>query len=244
MTQSPKILPALANWGEEEEMIARYIRQTVTNGSIRILEAGCGQKWDQAELLQGIDYSLTGVDLDKAALERRQNILKDLDEAIHGDLSEVSFDNETFEVIFSSFVLEHLSNANEVMENFVKWLKPNGIIVLRIPDPQGVYGFASKVLPFQLHLLYSKYIVGKENPGKNGNAPYPVFYDEVVSRKGIFQFCQSHSLSIKEELCDAYFHKLTKRPYPVISKVSKLVSGVSLGYLKSHRNLLYILQKN
>ena len=71
MTQSLKILPALANWGEEEEMIARYIRQTATNGSIRILEAGCGQKWDQAELLQGIDYSLTGVDLDKAALEQK-----------------------------------------------------------------------------------------------------------------------------------------------------------------------------
>lgn len=234
---------SLASWDEEEKLIARYIVQHSANQPVTILEAGCGNKWDQGDLLSDVNYILTGVDLDEAALERRKNVQKDLDEAIHGDLRQVEFESESFDVVFSSYVLEHISDTDRVMSKFVKWLKPGGLIILRIPDPGTVYGFASKVLPFWVHILYAKYIVGDENPGKDGNGPYPVVYEAVVSRAGISEFARTHELLIREELCDGYLHVTKRHPYPLISKVSKLISGLSLGALKSHRNLLFVLQK-
>src|ERR1700677_5081735 len=73
--------------------------------SLSILEAGCGQRWTLD--LSGIDYTLTGVDTDPVALDLRKTKARDLDVAILGDLCSVELPEASFDVVFSSFVLEH-----------------------------------------------------------------------------------------------------------------------------------------
>lgn len=40
------------------------------------------------------------------------------------------------------------------MKNFVTWVKPNGIIIIKIPDPYSVRGFVTRNTPFWFHVLY------------------------------------------------------------------------------------------
>src|SRR5664279_3133326 len=85
---------------EKIPLLDRFIGSRFVNGqAINILEAGCGQRWllkaDKKRIF------LTGVDIDKDALEIRKNVRKDLDEAIHGDLRTIEFEQQRFDVIYS-----------------------------------------------------------------------------------------------------------------------------------------------
>lgn len=91
---------------------------------LSILEAGCGQRWTFD--LSGTEYTLTGVDLDPVALELRKTKTRDLDVAIVGDIASIELPVESFDVVYSSFVLEHVQRADVAVKNFARWLKPGG----------------------------------------------------------------------------------------------------------------------
>ena len=101
--------------GREAELIEGFIKQNApVNGVMQILEAGCGQRWSLQ--LEEVQYFLTGVDVDPQALAIRKNVMKDLDEAIVGDLRTVVFSAGRFDVIYNAYVLEHILGAEGVLQ--------------------------------------------------------------------------------------------------------------------------------
>src|SRR6056297_204926 len=77
-------------------LIENRIRERAQTASrLEILEAGCGRAWPFD--LSGIDYHITGIDLDGDALEVRRNTRKDLDVAVVGDLQNASFPPRSFD---------------------------------------------------------------------------------------------------------------------------------------------------
>jgi 2-polyprenyl-3-methyl-5-hydroxy-6-metoxy-1,4-benzoquinol methylase len=210
---------------------------------LRILEAGCGQKWDLD--LAGTHYVLTGIDIDETALGIRKNVVKDLDEIIAGDLRTVQLAASSYDVIFCSYVLEHITGAEGVLANFVKWLKPDGMMIIQIPDPHSVKGFVTRMTPHWFHILFYRYVRGFKNAGQPGHAPYPTHYDAVISRWGMREFCRHHGLAIKSEFgCGWRTHGqgLTQVSIQIIQW---LVSALSFGRLSwRHDDITYILQRD
>jgi SAM-dependent methyltransferase len=209
---------------------------------IDILEAGCGHRW--LLKLDGKAFRLVGIDIDKDALEIRKNVRRDLDEAIHGDLRTVSFGDRKFDVVYSAFVLEHIAGAEDVLARMTSWLKPNGIIVIEIPDPESVKGWVTKVTPHWFHILYYRYIMGKKTAGSPGYAPYRTIYDPVVSRSGMQAFSDRHGLRV-----EAGYGFRTSGPgnnivRNLIAATTKVISILSFGTLSDrHTDLLYVLRK-
>lgn len=204
---------------------------------IAILEAGCGRKWDVDLRRDG--YTLTGVDLDQEALRLRVECQKDLDIAVVGDIRNVEFPPDSFDVIYSCFVLEHVSGVEGVLRRFAQWLRPGGKAIIRIPDPESVHGFFSRVTPFWIHVAYYK-MMGVPNAGKPGYNPYPVFYDDVLFRAHFESFCASLGLRL-ELVCGtpAWFRFGTL--VRGFKRVVSLLSGNRLSH--RHDNLLYVLSK-
>jgi len=234
----------LSTWLEERAVMAAHIREHAKgHSSLEILEAGCGTTWGLD--LTGLKYRLTGIDLDQAALEVRLNLHNDLDEAICGDLRTVSIKDESYDVIFNSYVLEHISGAEQVLINFSKWLKLNGLLILVIPNRDSVWGFITRLTPFWFHVIISKYIMGKKDAGRPGHAPYPTFYDKVVSRRGIYQFCTAHGLFVKEEYSVGHGRRNQKWFVFVVTRVFVYLAYVlSLGQLSAkHANSIFVIQK-
>lgn len=232
------------NRDQEIQLMERYIKQQQVHGSpLRILEAGCGRRWPLN--LSGIQYTLTGVDINKSALKFRKTGTKDLDEAIIGDLHSVNIDKNKYDVIYNSFVLEHIQNAKQILNNFSKWLKPGGILIIRIPDRNSVYGFVTRTTPFRFHVFYKKYILRSRTTGKSAFGPYPTFHEYVVSRKGIHDYCKKNHLAIKEEYGQPYY----LNGQSVVSLLTRIfvitVAFMSFGKLKwEYNNLTYIIEKN
>lgn len=223
-------------------MLESYVRRNAEqNGTLNILEAGCGQAWGIN--LKDIRYHLTGVDIDRAALEIRKYKTKDLDEIIEGDLCTVRLEENKYDVIYNSYVLEHIDGAEKVMQNFRSWLKPGGILILRFPDKQSAYGFLTRITPFWFHVFFRKYLMGYADAGKPGFMPYHVFYDDVVSHGGMRAFCKENNMTIKEEWGHPYPTEWDRFPL-LLSFACRMVYFLSLGRLAyAHNNLTYILEK-
>lgn len=211
---------------------------------IKVLEAGCGRTWNLD--LKGLKYSLTGLDVSKEALEIRKNQTKDLDEVIHGDLQTVDIPQESFDLVFCSYVLEHIDAADVVLERLFMWLKPQGLLVLLIPDRNTVYGAITRLSPHWFHVFFYRYFLKKKNAGKPGFGPFETYYRKIVSREGIVNYCALNNHRIKLE----YGLKVnSKRMFgslaPMANVTMKSLSAFSAGKLAHvHNDLVYAIEKS
>jgi SAM-dependent methyltransferase len=237
-----KKLKILKSWEQDCRSIEKTIRAKAMDGSpLHILEAGCGKYWPID--LTGIQFTLTGVDLDRSALELRNAEFNDLNETIVGDLRSVNLGTDRYDVIYSSYVLEHIDDAERVLDNFLSWLKPGGIVILRIPDRDSVWGFATRFTPFWLHILHARYVRGDRDSGKPGFGPYPTFHDPVVSRVGIHEYCRKNSLVLKEESGHGYYLDRQDAIGSLIRLFVRTVRILSFGKLAwEHCDLTYVLE--
>ena len=198
-------------------------------GPLRILEAGCGRTW--AHRLS-VPYVLTGLDLDPDALAART----DLHHAIVGDLRTAEFAPHSFDVIYNAFVLEHVRGAREVLERFLGWLAPGGMLILKVPDRDSAYGFLTRLTPFWAHVMIYRHMLGYPQAGTPGHGPYRTYYDKVVSERGLREFCLGNGMNAPElyRLCSYE----SQRSMRTAAFLTSLLSGGRLPW--RHNNLLLI----
>lgn len=211
---------------------------------LSILEAGCGQSW--LIDLAGLEYRLTGIDLDPAALELRKKRFRDLDDAICGDLCSVELPEESFDVVYSSFVLEHVPRADIALDNFVKWLRPGGILILRLPDPSAARAFLARVLPYRFHVWYFRFLYRDKNAGKPGHAPYPTFYHPVIGRERLLNFMGDRGTRVLGCYGDGFRREGSNWLQRLLLRgMVRLTALLSFGKLTAdHIDLLYVASKN
>lgn len=235
--------PSLVSLTDEHEIVCRLVTaQPVTDGPLEILEAGCGREWGLA--LPGVRYRLTGVDLDAHALEARTKVARDLDEAVVGDLRSVSLPAERFDVIFCGYVLEHVEGARAALENFVRWLKPGGLLILRVPNRDSAFGFVARHTPFWFHVAVWRYVYGSREAGKPGHAPYPAHYDPVLGVPAMSAFCQAHGLKVTSLLAHSGLEGSGLRRRLSLGFLRAL-AWASAGRLRAdHNNLTFLIEKS
>ena len=233
----------LSSWKEESDVLSRYVRMKAELLSeLSILEAGCGSSWRLD--MQGIQYVLMGVDIDQACLDLRVSQRRDLDIAIQGDLRTVSLAEGYYDVIYCSNVLEHIDGAQIVLNNFIRWLKSGGSLLLLIPNRDSAKGFITRVTPFWFHILFYRFVRGDRNAGKPGHAPFKTHFDEVVSRQGIYAYCEDHGLEIKAEYSAGHGRKVRLFFNTMSRLVNWFVHLSSFGKLsKAYADMINIIEK-
>jgi SAM-dependent methyltransferase len=227
------------------ELIAGAIRDQASGRpeTLRILEAGCGRKWNID--LEGVDYRLTGVDLDGEALRYRADVIGDLDDWVVGDLRTVDLPEATFDVVFSAFVLEHISGAEQVLDRLLTALKDDGLLILRVPDGSSVYAFLARFLPFRLHVWYKRISEHDKEAGKPGHPPYPVVYDPIVTREGLNRYAADHGLTLQAEVGTNPHLDHVGRMKPVLTWGQHTLAALSRGRLDgTHSNLTIVYRKS
>lgn len=227
----------------DSALFERRIREYAEShpGTLRILEAGCGRRWSLD--LGGVDFRLIGVDLNVDAMRMRAEV-GDLDEVIVGDLRTVSLRPRSFDVVFCSFVLEHVAGAEQVLDRLVLTVRPGGLLLLRIPDRDSVYGFAVRHSPHWLSVQYKRRIQGAKLAGTPGRGPFPPVYDRVVSWRGMMTYCQSRGLEIVDACSSNYYLAAFGRFAGIAEGALQLVATLSLGRLTAdYNNLALVIRK-
>jgi hypothetical protein len=117
------------------------------------------------------------------------------------------------------------------------------VLILRMPDRNSVKGFVTRVTPFWFHMFYGKYIARFRPAGKTGFGPYPTFYDPIVSRAGIREYCRNNHFIINEEYGQRFDLGKGITGF-LLYLVVRTVSLLSFGQLAwEYADLTYILEK-
>lgn len=210
---------------------------------LRILEAGCGRRW---ALRDRPPLTLTGVDIDEDALRIRKELERDLDVGICADIRDPSAAvPNSFDVVYSVFVLEHMPNAERALENFVSWLRPGGVLLLQFPDPKSVLGWLTRRTPFVLHLLTHRLIYRFRHAGRPGYGPYRTFYDKILEPAVFKRFCADHGLVVQNAFATDRVRIIPVRLIRSLMRAFvRTISLIALGRLEwRYNNLAYIVTK-
>jgi SAM-dependent methyltransferase len=232
-------LPVL-DYPTQSALLSRFIRDLgARRQPLRILEAGCGRKWPLD--LGDTRFSLTGVDIDELGLEARRRLEGDLDQAILGDLRTVELPAGDFDVIYSSYVLEHIDGAERVLDNFARWLRDDGLLLIMVPDRDTVWGFVARTTPFWFHVAFKRWIQREPNAGKPGHAPFPTHHDEVVSRRGLHAWSARHGFEVLHEHARQF---QPRRFGGLVRAFTGVLALLSLGRLDARYNdLILVLRR-
>jgi SAM-dependent methyltransferase len=198
-------------------------------GRMKILEAGCGRRWEID--LDPTDYELTGVDLDRQALDLRKSVMGDLDLAVVGDISDRDVvPSNHFDVIYSSYVLEHIEVATTALDNFLEWARPGGLIVMLLPNRDSVYCWAARLTPYRLHEWVYRYVFRVRHAGKLIR-PYPTYHDPVLAPQSLAAFFRSQGLLVQEWFAIDTFSQRPGLKFAAIRMGMRLISRLSGGRL-------------
>jgi SAM-dependent methyltransferase len=216
-------------YSDELAVIESHIKAEAAHTPVlKVLEAGCGREWHLRT--DDVNLELTGIDFDKAALDYRKNTLRDLDKAIAGDLRTAKLPRESFDVVYSSFVLEHIEGAEQALDNMVQALKPNGLLIVRVPDLAGVQTFLARLLPHWVAVAYYRHAWKIEQAGQPGFAPYPTSYDRVISAEGFHAYCRKRGLEFVDEIgVGSYATRGTGALSRLVPYIARGISVVTLG---------------
>ena len=218
---------------ESEEMQSLKAHMQAPN--LTIIEAGCGRRWPKE--LANPTATVIGIDTDPAALALRT----DLSEKILDDIRTAQGPTGGADVVYSSFVLEHVQDASKALDNFVRWLKPGGTILLRVPDRDSVWGAGTRLTPLWFHVLWQRWVMGYRPAGTPGYGPYPTYHEPVISRAGIREFCEAHNCWLIEENGVAMHLQQNKWIMLPISLAGWLLSFGRLAW--RHSNLQFTIRK-
>lgn len=103
-----------------------------------ILDLGCGE----GTRLSSITKSGTGIDISEKAITLARKKYPRLKFVI-GDLEKLPFKNESFDLVYSAYVFEHLENPKKVLEEAKRVLKKDGDLVMICPN----YGAPNRASP-------------------------------------------------------------------------------------------------
>lgn len=143
-----------------------------------LLDFGCGTKPYKIFFVNSEDY--IGVDYKIEGREERQ---KEVD--VFYDGKRIPFENQKFDSILCTEVLEHVFNIDELLAEFNRVLKINGKVIITTPfmweEHEMPYDFARYTTPALQH-LYSKHGFNVVDSFKTGN------YIEVICQFNINYF--------------------------------------------------------
>ncbi|OGI09874.1 MAG: hypothetical protein A2Y40_08540 [Candidatus Margulisbacteria bacterium GWF2_35_9] len=114
-----------------------------------LLDIGCSSG-NYLSKMKDLGWNVYGVETNKLAAENAQKRLK-TNTIMNGSLMDLSFQNNFFDVINMSMVLEHLYHPKKVLQVINKILKDDGQLIISVPD---ISGFEAKIYKRYYHGLH------------------------------------------------------------------------------------------
>jgi len=192
------------------------------NSNIKILDAGCGSKFN----LNFKYGQITEIDISPDQLKKYPNANK----KILGDIQYYHLSESEYNLIICWCVLEHVPYPNKALQNFLRALKPDGFLVLVLPNVCSVKGLVTKFTPFWVHKWAHKKIYKHKTVVVNGQGPFRTYLRFSISLPAIQKWGYKNKLQIKYLSKSHIVKKLRKKNkifsyiYEIIIKITYVLS--------------------
>ncbi len=118
-------------------------------GDYHWLDLGCGHHllppWREEEERRLVERCrrVVGLDYDMPSLQKHRSIR----DRVRGDISRLPFRDDTFDLITSNMVFEHLAEPDRQLAEVHRVLKPGGLLIFHTPNLWGYTTIASRMIP-------------------------------------------------------------------------------------------------
>ena len=113
------------------DIVLRLLKRLGAAQSDSILEVGCGSGALVEELeAHGYD-SVVGLDMSPLAVSAAHS--RGVDSVVQGDATALEYEDDSFDIVIASDVLEHLMNERLALSEWNRVLKPSGQLVIFVP---------------------------------------------------------------------------------------------------------------
>lgn len=145
-------------------LLSRYV-----NKNHRVLDLGCGQTNKYTKLLTKLSDNIVGLDVDDKVLENIH-----LKEAYVYDREKLPFEKNTFDIVVSHAVMEHIKYPDLIIMEIARILKRGGYFISCQPNRFHYIVALGSIIPYNLRLKVNSWARG-ENLVKDRDF-YPTFY--------------------------------------------------------------------
>lgn len=118
-------------------VLAQFIREKCANTPRTILVVGCGGGIEAAVLGLLLQAHVTGIDVATNFDERAAQIAH----LGYGDATNMDFDDETFDFVFSFHALEHIPDYRKALSEMRRVLRPEGGWLIGTPNRERLIGY-------------------------------------------------------------------------------------------------------
>ncbi len=122
---------------EREIWYEHFHRYTMAIGFAegkKVLDAACGEGYGSHLLAQKAD-SVVGVDVSETAIKHASKQYQQSNLSfVVADVLKMNFADSSFDLVVSFETLEHLSEHEELLQEFKRVLKPEGVLLISTPD--------------------------------------------------------------------------------------------------------------
>lgn len=127
----------------------------LVNGK-NVLDIACGEGYG-TRLLANICDRITGVDIDEETVEKAKNkYIANNIEFLVGSADNIPAATGSIDVVVSFETLEHHDKHHEMMQEIVRVLKPDGILIISSPDKKNYSDAINYKNPFHVKELYAE----------------------------------------------------------------------------------------
>jgi len=172
-------------WVDGTERFHRMVNERTPPGA-RILEIGAGPSNETSRFLAGLG-ELHGLDPDPE--------VADNDALVSWAVLEhdrFPFDDASFDVCVSNYVVEHVEHAREHLQEIGRVLVPGGVYIFRTPNLFHYVGLCAHFTPHAFHMFVANRL--RDAP-EDSHEPYPTMY-RLNTRRAIRRQARAAGLSV------------------------------------------------
>lgn len=145
-------------WDDSMVKLTNLVRERIANNAV-VLDFGCGRGNFVIDELKDRFSKKIGFDLDQASVIGNQTN----DEIIIGsDDTKLPFSENTFDVVISLWVFEHLQNPEFIFDEINRVLKPGGFLAFVTPNRNSFLIWLRRFTPEKIAHIILKKIYGRE----------------------------------------------------------------------------------
>ena len=166
----------------------------------RLLDCGCGDGSFTAELAVRVGASdVHGVEIDEARSATAQSL--GIDVALRDLNQELPYEDESFDVVHSNQVIEHLTSSDHFLRENWRVLKPGGVALVSTNNLASWHNIISLVAGMQPPPAHasSEVVIGNPlNPLSGTTHPTPGdSHLRLFSYRGLRDACEYHRFKVK-----------------------------------------------
>lgn len=184
--------PILAPGLQYSQSIYEAVLTDLCSNADTWLDLGCGHhllppwRLEQEKVLVSKAALIVGIDYNYASLTKHKTITTTL----RGDISKLPFPDNTFDVITSNMVVEHLDNPEEQVAEISRVLTKGGTLIVHTPN---TFGYATVLARMVPQSIRNKLVYILE--GREAEDVFPGYY-KINSPSKLRKIAQASGLKV------------------------------------------------